>query len=92
MKFGKRREDGSRYQLRYAAGLYWLLDMEQEGIPCKKPLAINNMGADIWRLIEKGEKPEDIAGKLSKEYQIDREVIRDDISCFLKQLEEYGIM
>ncbi len=80
-----------RYQLRYAAGLYWLLDMEQEGVPYKKPLAINNVGAYIWQLLVKGEKQEDIADKLSEECQVDRETALQDISCFLKQLEQYGL-
>lgn len=78
-----------RYQLRYAAGLYWLLDMEQEGVPYKKPLTINSVGAYIWQLLVNGGKQEDIAEKLSEEYQVDREEALRDISCFLKQLEQY---
>lgn len=81
-----------RYKLRYAAGLYWLLDMEQEGVPYKRPLAMNSVGAYIWQLLMKGDKQEDIAEKLSEEYQVDRETVLKDISCFLKQLEQYGFL
>ena len=42
------------YQLRYAAGIYWLLDMSQPGYPYRKPLPLNEMGASIWRMMEKG--------------------------------------
>ena len=35
------------YQLRYAAGIYWLLDMSQPGYPYRKPLPLNEMGAAI---------------------------------------------
>lgn len=92
MIFEKKGGEGSRYQLRYAAGLYWLLDMEQDKIPCKKPLAINSVGAYIWRQLEKGDMPEEIVDKLSEEYQTDRDAMRQDVSDFLRQLEEYGIM
>ena len=81
----------SSYQLRYAAGLYWLLDMEQSGVPYRKPLAVNEVGADIWKLLEQGEGEEEIAEKLSEEYQVSPEAIREDIAQFRQQLEQAGI-
>lgn len=84
---GERR--GSQYQMRYAAGIYWLLDMNQKGVPYKKPLATNEVGARIWELTEQGENDETIAEKLSVEYQVEREVIRDDIKQFRMQLQQY---
>ncbi len=81
----------SSYQLRYAAGLYWLLDMEQSGVPYRKPLAVNEVGADIWKLLEQGEEEEKIAEKLSAEYQVSPEAIREDITQFRRQLEQAGI-
>ena len=80
-----------RYHLRYAAGQYWLLDTWQEGVPYKKPLVMNEVGADIWRMIEKGYSKEQIADELCQEYQIDREVVIQDIEQFLAQLKEFGI-
>lgn len=81
----------SSYQLRYAAGLYWLLDMEQSGVPYRRPLAINEVGADIWKLLEQGEEEEEIAEKLSAEYQVSRMTILEDIAQFRQQLEQAGI-
>ena len=43
-----------RYQIRHAAGIYWLLDMEQQGYPYEKPLPLNEMGAQIWEMMQKG--------------------------------------
>lgn len=80
-----------RYQMRYAAGLYWLLDMEQSGVPYRKPLATNEVGARIWELSEQGEDEEQIAEKLSIEYQVSKEEIREDIAQFRLQLKQFGI-
>lgn len=80
-----------RYQLRYAAGLYWILDMWQEGVPYRKPLAVNEIGADIWRLLEQGKTNEEIAEELSRKYQAEREELEQDIVQFQKQLQQCGI-
>lgn len=80
-----------RYQLRYAAGLYWLLDTWQEGVPYKRPLTMNEVGADIWRMMEKGYSCEQIVNVLSREYQISSEVVEQDLKQFQAQLAEFGI-
>lgn len=80
-----------RYQMRHAAGLYWILDMEQSGVPYRKPLATNEVGARIWELSGQGVDEEGIAEKLSMEYQVGRNEIREDIAQFRLQLERYGI-
>ena len=80
-----------RYHLRYAAGQYWLLDTWQEGVPYKRPLVMNEVGADIWRMIEQGYGREQIVEGLCQEYQMDREVVVQDFEQFLAQLVEFGI-
>ena len=80
-----------RYQLRYAAGLYWLLDMEQPGVPYKKPLSMNEIGADIFRMMAKGLDREQIVEVLCREYQMPRSVIQADVEQFQIRLVEFGI-
>ena len=80
-----------RYQMRYAAGLYWLLDMEQPGVPYKKPLSMNEVGADIFRMMAKGFGREQIVEELCKEYQMPRSVIMSDVEQFQAELAEYEI-
>ena len=46
----------ARFQLRHAAGIYWLLDMEQEIGTYKKPLPMNEAGAEIFKLMQEGKK------------------------------------
>ena len=40
-------EADRRYQLRHAAGRYWLLDMQQEGLVYHKPIELNECAAFI---------------------------------------------
>lgn len=80
----------SRYQLRFAAGQYWILDMEQAGIPYKKPLMVNEIGAGIWEMGSKGMGREEIAECLCREYHAGRQEVLEDIDRFRKQLETAG--
>lgn len=80
-----------RYQLRYVAGQYWLLDTWQEGVPYRKPFTMNEVGADIWRMMEQGCSREQIVDALSRNYQISRDVVEQDLEQFQAQLAEFGI-
>ena len=80
-----------RYQLRYAAGQYWLLDTWQKGVPYRSPLTMNEVGADIWRMMEQGCSREQIVDALSREYQTSRDVVEQDLEQFQAQLAEFGI-
>lgn len=80
----------SRYQLRYAAGEFWILDMEQEGVPYKKPLSVNEAGAAIWKMMERGMEQEEIADCLCREYGEARETILEDVAGFQEMLQKSG--
>ena len=79
------------YQLRYAAGIYWLLDMGQPGDPYRKPLPLNEMGAAIWTMMEKGLDLEEISADLAAEYGISQEEVGKDVREFCQQLKRQGI-
>lgn len=78
----------NRYCLRYAGGIYWLLDCNQEGVPYKEPVPINEVGADIWRLMEQGRSEAEIIEWISEEYGADKETVKQDMEHFRKQLFE----
>ncbi len=81
----------SRYQLRFAAGEYWILDMVQEGVPYMKPLSVNEVGAAIWKMMERGMGQEEIADSLCLEYQVERKIVLEDMGNFQKMLQEFGV-
>lgn len=80
-----------RFQLRKAAGEYWLVDMEQNPFEYKNPLSVNEVGAYIWEGLQEGLNKGQIAGRLSKEYEVEEGVILQDIDVFLGQLAKFGV-
>lgn len=81
-----------RYLLRQAAGAFWLLDLEQPGIPYRQPIELNEVGADIWRLhVCQGMSIEATAQQMSEEYGVPAEVIHPDVQAFLRTLAGQGI-
>lgn len=79
------------YAVRNAAGQYWLLDISQPGIPYKRPLTMNEIGALIWSMLEKEYTLHQIVTALSEEYSVPEEVILDDVTQFIHQLKLYGV-
>ena len=80
-----------RYQLRYAAGRYYLLDMNQTGVPYKRPMEMNTIGAQIWQMMVKGYTTEQVIQVLASEYEADVADIREDVQQFQGSLITYGI-
>ena len=76
-----------RYQLRHAAGLYWLIDMEPPGGAYVSPVPLNESGAKLWRMFESGASREEICKQLCAEYEIDLEQARSDVCDFMEQLQ-----
>jgi hypothetical protein len=52
----------------------------------------NQTGARIWRGIERQLPLEAIAEEISDEYQIARTTAREDVSCFLAELERQTLI
>lgn len=80
-----------RYQLRQAAGKYWLLDMEQDISHFRAPIAMNETGAIILNNYWKNGDAMDAAKALSETYEIDLEEAAGDVNEFLEQLRSQGI-
>ncbi len=80
-----------RYQLRHAAGLYWLLDMGQDGRSDKKPVILNESGARIWKLLCANASVDQIVESFQEQYGISAEQARDDVLQYIQMLREQGI-
>lgn len=80
------------YQLRAAAGGYWLLNMEQKGVPYQCPLSVNSVGAEIWKHLQNGEATERIVSTLSEQYTVSEKEIAEDVVAFCNQLKALGIL
>jgi pilus assembly protein TadC len=76
------------YQLRYAAGKYWLLAMSQQGFAYRRPIALNESGARLWKLLAEGLDRREAAGRLAEEYGLAENEALRDVDSFIRQLEE----
>lgn len=82
----------NRYSLRYAGGIYWLLDREQTGLPYREPIPMNAVGAEIWKQLAAGRTEEEIVAFLSAEYDVSQDLVRQDVVQFREQLAmQFGI-
>lgn len=79
------------YQLRKAAGAYWLLAMKQNGKEYQQPLMLNESGALIVEAVTQGNSKEMIAEEFAERFSLSKEEALEDIEGFLKQLSVYGI-
>ncbi len=76
-----------RYQMREAAGMYWIMDMEQEPLQYKPPICINSVGAWIWENLASGLSREETVQKFALRYDIPIEEARHDCQAFFAQLQ-----
>lgn len=81
-----------KYQLRHAAGSYWLLCMEQTGKDYVKPISINETGARIWQGLQENYTKEQIAEEFHRRFDISVAEAMEDIEQFVDQLEKQGIV
>ena len=86
---GEKRK--GRYQLRHAAGLYWLIDMEQPDKVYRSPIPLNEGGAALWRMIAGGASLDEICQSLCAESDISMEQARADATDFLQQLKNLHV-
>lgn len=80
-----------KYQVRKAAGAYWIIDMEQKAFEFRKPVAINETGYEIFKMLEKGFDEEKTSEELALIYGISAEDAKADVKTFCKMLSENNI-
>lgn len=79
------------YQLREAAGCYWLIDMRQSGKTWKQPLRLNETGAFLLQGVYEGKTREELAAALAAHYEMSAEELQEDVDLFLAQLAAHQV-
>ncbi|MDR0949855.1 MAG: PqqD family protein [Lachnospiraceae bacterium] len=72
-----------KFQLRHAAGIYWLLDMSQSGKEYQKPITMNESGAFLWKMNQEKRTPEEMVQAICERYHIDEDEALEDVKDFL---------
>lgn len=57
-----------------------------------KYYALNSVGADIWKLLENAMPLNNLINLLISEYEIDRDICMEQVSNFIDQLVQKGIV
>ena len=53
---------------------------------------LNETGAFLWRILEKGATEEEAVAELLKEYDVDEETAKADVKAFVSKLTEAGLL
>lgn len=80
-----------RFLLRNIAGTHFLLDTQYRGKQYKRPLQINDMGAEIFDMWEKGMARAEIIQSIAREYGIEEDIIANDLQDFFGQLRDFDL-
>lgn len=80
-----------KYQMRRAAGIYWLIDMEQGKTEYQRPIPMNETGAFIWERASAGKTAAVIAKELAEHYSVSEAETIADVRQFFELLEAKGI-
>ena len=74
--------------LRQVAGNYIVIGVGDEAVDFNGMITVNETGAFLWSILEKGATKEDMLKALMEEYDVDEETAKKDITDFLYKLND----
>ncbi len=78
----------SGFVLRQVADTWVVMPLGQKSLDFDGILTLNETGALLWQVLEKGGSREDMADALTGEYDVSREVALADAEVFLEKLRQ----
>ena len=80
------------YVLKEVAGEFMLVYQDASNVDFSKVITLNELGVLIFKAVGEGKNEEDIVAAILKEYDIDEETVRKDVTEFVKKLKELEII
>lgn len=80
------------FVLREIAGDLLLVPTGKTALDLNGMLTLNEVGGEIWKLLDEVETEEEIVDRLLKEYEVEREELQKDVREFIGRLQELGIL
>lgn len=80
------------FVLRDIAGDLLLVPAGETALDLNGMLTLNEVGADIWKMLPEVEDENEIVKRLLEEYEVEEEELRKDVSDFLECLRGLGIL
>lgn len=82
----------SGYILRQVMDIYVVMGIGSEAYVPNQIMSVNETGAFLWGLIEKGAEKQELVENLVKEYEVDAETAEKDVDAFLTRLREKALI
>ena len=80
------------FVLREIAGDLLLVPTGKTALDLNGMLTLNEVGAEIWKMLPEVADEEEIVQRLLNDYEAKAEDIRPDVTAFLDKLRELGIL
>ena len=80
------------FVLREIAGDLLLVPTGKTALDLNGMMTLNEVGAEIWKMLPEVKDEEEIVQRLLKDYEATAEEIRPDVSAFLGKLRELNII
>ena len=80
------------FVLREIAGDILLVPAGKTALDLNGMLTLNEVGADIWKMLPQVENEEEIVARLVQDYDADPAQVREDVAEFISHLRELGIL
>ena len=80
------------FVLREIAGDLLLVPTGKTALDLNGMLTLNEVGGEIWKLLDEVETEEEIVDRLEQVYNVEKEVLREDVREFMGKLRELGIL
>ena len=55
-------------------------------------MILNEVGGEVWKLLPEAADEEELISRLLEEYDVQEEVLRKDVDCFLNELRSPNIL
>ena len=80
------------FMLRKVVDIYVILGIGSEAYAPNQIMSLNETGAFLWGLLEKGTDRETLIDALPEEFEVDRQTAEKDVDAFLTQLREKALI
>ena len=80
------------FVLREIAGDILLVPVGKTALDLNGMLTLNEVGAEIWKMLPQVENEEEIVARLVQDYDADPAQVREDVAEFISHLRELGIL
>ncbi len=80
------------YILRNVLDMYVVMGIGREAYQPNRIMSVNETGAFLWELIEKGAERDALVDAMLGKYEVDRATAAKDVDAFLAQLTDKGLV